>query len=79
MPFVSRKVEKFRERLGLSEEKGWSLYGLETETSAWAGSALGRLVSAIFPMNLEYQEGVTEHFKHLAKNHQATLDLLRDL
>ena len=77
---VALQIKKLSKRLDLSEEEGWSLYGLETVKQVLEqGVHWDRLFSALLAMDLQYRKDVTKHFKHLKENHQATLDFLKNL
>ena len=77
---VACRIKRLCELSNLSEEEGWSLHGLETVRQTLEQGVLwNHLFSALLVMNSEYQKDVTNHFKQLGENHQATLDLLKDL
>ena len=64
----------------LSEEEGWSLFGLETVKQVLEeGAVWDQMFSVLFAMDLEYRKDVTKHFKRLKEDHQATIEFLRDL
>ena len=63
---VAFQIKKLCKRLDLSEEEGWSLYGLETVKQVLEqGVHWDRLFSALFAMDLQYRKDVTKHFKNL--------------
>ena len=77
---VALQIKKLCKRLDLSEEEGWSLFGLETVKQVLEqGVHWDRLFSALLAMDLQYRKDVTKHFKNLKENHQATLDFLKNL
>ena len=77
---VALQIKKLSKRLDLSEEEGWSLYGLETVKQVLEqGVHWDYLFEILFVMDREYLKNVTDHFKNLKENHQATLDFLKNL
>jgi hypothetical protein len=77
---VALQIKKLSKRLDLSEEEGWSLYGLETVKQVpEQGVHRDYLFEILFVMDREYLKNVTDHFKNLKENHQATLDFLKNL
>ena len=59
---VTCKIKKLCKRLDLSEEEGWSLYGLETIKQVLEQGILwDHLFFALFAMDLEYRKDVTKH------------------
>ena len=77
---IALRIKELSQRLDLSEEKGWSLYGLETVKQVLEhGMHWDYLFAILLVMNGEYLEDVTDHFKNLKENHQTTLDFLKNL
>ncbi len=77
---IACKIKRLCELSNISEEKGWSLHGLETvRQTLEQGILWNHMFSALLVMNAEYKKDVTKHFKQLGENHQKTLDLLKDI
>ena len=76
---VNHPSQRRHECLMMSEE-GWIMHGLEAiERIIKHEIVWKQFVEAIRVMKLDYHEYATEHFKNLTKNHEATLEFLKDL
>jgi hypothetical protein len=77
---VALQIKKLSKRLDLSEEAGWSLYGLETVKQVLEqGVHWDYLFEILLVMDREHLKNVTDHVKNFKENHQATLDFLKNL
>ena len=64
----------------MSEEEGWISYGLEAIEHVLQQEILWKQFrEAIRIMRLIPHEHAVKHFQKLSSNHEATLELLRDL
>jgi ribosomal protein S15P/S13E len=77
---VTLRIEKLCKHLKLSEKEGWSLYGLQIIKQVMEQGILwDYLFEILLVMDREYLKNVTDHFRRLNGNHQATLDFLNNL
>ena len=64
----------------LSEEEGWSIYGLKTVKQVLnQGTVWDSMFLVIRALDVEYKVKVTKHFKRLKENYLATTAFLKDL
>jgi hypothetical protein len=64
----------------MSEDEGWIMHGLEAIEQVIACQVVWKhFTEAIRVMKLNYHEHATEHFQNLTRNHETTLELLKDL
>ena len=77
---VDHPSQKRHECLMMSEDEGWIMHGLEAIEQVIACQVVWKhFTEAISVMKLHYHEHVTKHFENLTKNHETTLEILKDL
>jgi hypothetical protein len=77
---VNHPSQKRHVCLMMSEDEGWIMHGLEAIEQVIACQVVWKhFTEAIRVMKLNYHEHATEHFQNLTRNHETTLELLKDL
>jgi hypothetical protein len=77
---VDHPSQKRHECLMMSEDEGWIMHGLEAIERVIESQVVWKhFTEAIRVMKLNYHEHATEHFQNLTRNHETTLELLKDL
>ena len=77
---VNHPSQRRHECLMMTEEEGWENYGLEAiEHVLQQGILSKQFTEAARVMKLTPHDQVTQHYEKLAKNHEATLELLTNL